>query len=64
MSIASQIKEFHAQGNTYDYDALIAECEEKGEVDQDWVDESTKFVFADGSVIIIAGPHVSAYEQE
>ena len=46
---------------TIDYNGMISECDEKTESDQDFENESTKWVFGDGSVLILSGSEISVY---
>ncbi len=57
MNIAEQIKAFYQD----DLDGLMAEAEEKGEVTQDWDNESTEYDFVDGSVLIVCNNDVFVY---
>ena len=67
MSIANEIKSFYTETNketgdeVVDKNLMMIEAEEKGEVTQDWDNESTEFDFADGSVLIVSAGNVSAY---
>lgn len=69
MNIAEQIKAFHIEINAEngsesvkDYDAFVAECEEKaGDIDQDWDTETTTYEFMDGSVIVLNNSDVHTY---
>lgn len=67
MTIANQIRSFYVTVSpetgreTFDWDALVGECEEKGKATQDWDNETTEYDFADGSVLVICNSEVSAY---
>jgi hypothetical protein len=54
-TIAQQIKD----ANKNDLSALIFEAEDKGEVTQDWENESTRFNFEDGSSLAITNAEVT-----
>lgn len=59
MTIAQQMKAFYVTINpengveTFDWQGLIDECEQKGVAEQDWDHETTTYLFADKSVLII-----------
>ena len=65
MTIAQQIKAFYVNINpengieTFDWQGLIDECDEKGVAEQDWEYETTTYNFIDGSVLIIWNNEVS-----
>lgn len=66
MNIAEAIKHFHAQHKGLKGGALSTavaiEAEEKAaSTEQDWDKGVTKFIFADGSVIVLHEWHISTY---
>ena len=71
MTIAEQIKSFHAQvkengeSSVQDYDALVNECEEKAvSIDQDFDNGSTTYIFEDGSVLEWVGSELYTYDSK
>lgn len=62
MGIAADIKWVHRVDND-GLRGLIEEAEDKAvDIEQDWPHEATEYRFADGTVLRISGPEVSAYE--
>jgi hypothetical protein len=67
MNIAEQIKAFYVfvdqytGAQTFDWQPMLAECEQKGTPEQDWENETTEYIFADGSVLKVWNQEVTAY---
>ena len=71
MTIAETLKAYHTSTPSYwtgwqastkiDVYALTVEAERIGTSIQDWENDSTEYLFADGSVLIVCGPDVSVY---
>jgi len=70
MHTAQQIKTAHTKVNsvdgseTYDHNGIYEECEMRGNVDQNWEEESTKYTFPDGSVLISRAGEYSIYAMD
>ncbi len=58
MTTASDI--LHISSNANDADKRAQELTDN--LDQDWERESTLYTFADGSVLVISGPQINAYD--
>lgn len=67
MNIAEQIKAFYVfvdqytGAQTFDWQSMFAECEQKGTSEQDWENETTEYTFSDGSVLKVWNQEVTTY---